>query len=235
MMAIGYAPGNVRREVGGRELTPQEYDRYQEAAGKRTYQAIQKLIASPGWMDMDLEAREKAASKAAGTAREEARAALFGARRRGSGRGAPPPPPGFTPDGNAPPPPAGYTMEGAAAGRNVYADLQQAIPGVRFTSGYRTPEYQASMRRRGYRPAYNSHHLDGSALDMLPPPGKSMGWLREQVRRYDPKARLLIHDGHLHATFPGYFGAPVLGGARGAGLENPNAGMPPPPPGFKIN
>ena len=69
---------------------------------------------------------------------------------------------------------------------------------------------------------------------MLPPPGKSLGWLQEQVQRQHPDARMLIHDGHLHATFPGYYGAPVLGGAKGAGVRNPYAGMPPPPPGFKL-
>jgi hypothetical protein len=80
------------------------------------------------------------------------------------------------------------------------------------------------MRRRGYKPARNSAHLDGSALDMLPPPGKSLGWLRGAVAKAEPDARLLVHDGHLHAMFPGWFGAPVLGGARSAGLSNPVAG-----------
>lgn len=61
---------------------------------------------------------------------------------------------------------------------------------------------------------------------MLPPPGKSLGWLRREVARVEPDARFLIHDGHLHASFPGYYGAPVLGGARAAGVRNPNAGMP---------
>jgi hypothetical protein len=106
---------------------------------------------------------------------------------------------------------------------DVVGRLQGAIRGVRFTSGFRTPEYQADMRRRGYKPASNSAHLDGSALDMLPPPGKSLGWLRSQVAQLEPGARLLVHDGHLHATFPGWFGAPVLGGAKAAGLNNPVA------------
>ena len=106
---------------------------------------------------------------------------------------------------------------------DMVGELQSQIPGVRFTSGFRTPEYQADMRRRGYKPANNSGHLDGSALDMLPPAGKSLGWLRSQVAREHPDARLLVHDGHLHATFPDWYGAPVLGGAMNAGLVNPNA------------
>ena len=54
-------------------------------------------------------------------------------------------------------------LDGASGGVNVYDDLKRTIPGVRFTSGFRTPEYQADMRRRGYNPASNSGHLDGSA------------------------------------------------------------------------
>ena len=91
------------------------------------------------------------------------------------------------------------------------------------------------MKKTPNKPASNSGHLDGSALDMLPPPGKSLDWLKSAVRKAQPEARLLVHDGHLHATFPGYWGAPVLGGAKGAGLKNPNAGMPPPPPGFRLD
>jgi hypothetical protein len=54
------------------------------------------------------------------------------------------------------------------------------------------------------------------------------------VKRYDPNARVLVEGDHVHATFPGYYGAPVLGGAASAGLNNPLEGMPPPPPGFVI-
>jgi hypothetical protein len=101
------------------------------------------------------------------------------------------------------------------ASRDVVGDLQKRIPGIRFTSGFRTPEYNASLRARGYHPANDSEHLDGAALDMLPPPGKSLSWLRAQVKRYDPKARLLVHDGHLHAGFDGFYDAPKLGGMAG--------------------
>lgn len=117
---------------------------------------------------------------------------------------------------------------------NVFGDLKKAIPGVGITSGYRTREYQADMRRRGYRPAANSRHLDGSSLDLTPPPGRSMGWLRGEVARLYPNASLLNEGDHLHATFPGYYGAPVLGGAKAAGVSNPWEGVPPPPAGFTV-
>jgi hypothetical protein len=104
----------------------------------------------------------------------------------------------------------------------VIGNLTRSIPGINFTSGYRTAEYQADMRRRGYRPASNSAHLDGSSLDIPVPRGRSMAWLIEQVKRAEPTARLLPEGDHLHATFPGWYGAPVLGGAKRAGLRNPN-------------
>lgn len=256
MMGLGYAPTKPKDEIGGQKLTPQQYDRYQIEAGRRAHQSMARLITTPEWQALDLEGREELAKKAVRQAREEAKWVVFGAPQR-AGRvprvpprlpdGAPPPPPGFTAPAGAygkataaltPPPPAGFKVDGEAGGVNVYADLLKGIPGMtasNFTSGFRTPQYQALMRLRGYKPATNSEHLDGSALDMVPPAGKSFEWLKERVRALRPDARLLIHGGHLHATFPGYYGAPVLGGAKSAGLRNPNAGMPPPPKGFKLN
>ena len=105
----------------------------------------------------------------------------------------------------------------------------------RFTSGFRTREYQADMRRRGYHPADDSAHLDGSKLDLLPPPGRSMDWLKREVRRFRPDAVLNNEGDHLDVRFPGYYGAPAIGGAKAAGLRNPLAGMPPPPPGFRLD
>jgi endonuclease YncB( thermonuclease family) len=195
------------------DYTPQEQDRLAPMAGKAAHDAILAMIKAPGWQQLNPDAQRKVIKEAIAGGRSDARASL----------------PAATP----PPPPSGFTIEGAAGGRNVYADLQRAIPGVLFTSGFRTPAYQADMRRRGYHPADNSGHLDGSAFDLLPPPGKSMAWLKGQVMRYDGGARLLPEGDHLHVTFPGYYGAPALGGAKG--LRNPNAGMPPPPPGFKVD
>jgi hypothetical protein len=105
------------------------------------------------------------------------------------------------------------------------SDIQALLAPLGVTSGFRTPEYQADMKRRGYHPADNSGHLDGSSLDLLPPPGKSMGWLKGQVKRVYPDARLLDEGNHLHATFPGWYSAPAIGGAKDAGLSNPMAGQ----------
>ena len=217
--------GTPQKKIGDRHLTPQEYDRYQEAAGKRAYSALSLLIPSPVWGKLDDEAKQDAVSKAMKLARGAARAELFG---------------GSTPKGKSgkvsvPPPPPGATLDGEAGGVNVYQDIQKAIPGIRFTSGFRTPAYQDDMRRRGYRPDPNSGHLDGSKLDLLPPAGKSMDWLKRQVRQFRPDAVLNNEGDHLDVRFPGYYGAPPLGGAKAAGIRNPLAGMPPPPPGFKLD
>lgn len=85
-----------------------------------------------------------------------------------------------------------------------------------------------------YSPASNSGHLDGSSLDLLPPPGKSMGWFKQRVRSIYPNAKLLNEGDHLHSTFPGWYGAPTLGNAKAVGLRNPNREAPPPPEGFVI-
>ena len=86
-----------------------------------------------------------------------------------------------------------------------------------------------------YHAADNTTHMEGSTFDMLPPAGKSLGWLSAQVKRHYPASDLLVHDGHLHGRFPGYYGAPAIGGARKAGLRNPLQGMPPPPAGFSMD
>ena len=44
-----------------------------------------------------------------------------------------------------------------------------------------------------------------------------------RVRLVEPGAQLLPEGDHLHATFPDWYGAPALGGAKLAGLSNPMA------------
>ncbi|HMU20653.1 MAG TPA: thermonuclease family protein [Sphingorhabdus sp.] len=214
LLAAGVTFDKPNKKIGDRELTPGEYDAYQAKAGEYARQYLPGLVLSPQWDGMDNEAKEDAVKKTIKEARLQARTDLFGG-----------------PEKKAKPSP----QESPAASKSdVHGFLQSAIPGIQVTSGYRSEAYQADMRRRGYKPASNSGHLSGSALDLLPPPGKSMDWLKGQVKRHYPKARLLNEGDHLHATFPGYFKAPVLGNAQSFGLSNPNANMPPPPPGFTM-
>jgi hypothetical protein len=218
LLSLDYAPGYPSKTVGGRELSPEEYDRYSELAGKESHARLSDLVASPEWEALDHEGKTKAAKKIVDQAREDARDQLSSGVSATGGW------PGQPVGGASPERWPGQPVQGGASSADqwpgqpapqadVVGSLQSEIPGVRFTSGFRTPEYQADMRRRGYKPAQNSAHLTGSALDMLPPPGKSLGWLRSQVARAHPDARLLVHDGHLHAEFPDWFGAPSLGGA----------------------
>ena len=246
MLRIGKgvsAPGKQYTDDGERvDYTPAEYDRYHEIAGRLTYNRLLGLIGSEDYRNMSDDGRRKAAKKTIADARKSARSVLSMPNYPLPPRGASvpnvpnvPASSGSSRSDDVPPPPPGFRIEGESAGVNVYGDLQDEIPGVGITSGYRTPEYQADMRRRGYKPAANSAHLDGSALDLTPPPGRSMSWLKGEVAKRYPEARLLNEGDHLHAIFPGYYGAPVLGGARSAGLRNPNEGIPPPPPGFKVD
>jgi hypothetical protein len=204
-----YAPGYPSKKVGGRELTPEEHDRYVELAGKASHRNLTALVTSREWQGMDAEAKVKAAKKTVAAARKGARGQLFDGGQSADDWD------DF--EDVEPDEGAGDAWESFpdASSRDVVADLKSAIPGIRFTSGFRTPEYNARLRARGYNPADNSEHLDGSALDMLPPPGKSLPWLRSAVRKYDPDARLLVHDGHLHGGFDGFYNAPKLGGMAG--------------------
>lgn len=223
LLQLDYAPGYPSKKVGGRELEPEEYDRYSQRVGEQSHSALDELIASPEWKTLDDEGKAGAAKKVVDAARRQVRSDMFGSK------GAPNPSDDewsdFT-DASPKQQPAKdeWSDFGAPDQRDVIGNLT-SIPGLSassFTSGYRTPEYQADMRRRGYHPADNSGHLDGSSLDIVVPPGKSMGWLMREVKRVEPEARLLPEGDHLHATFPGWYSAPVLGGARSAGLANPN-------------
>ena len=252
MLRIGggvSAPGKSFTDDGERiDYAPETYDRYHEIAGRLTYNSLLGLIGSEQYRHMSDDARRKATKKAVASARKAARSVLDDTDYVLPKRGASVPLPNAGRSvvktaepssrgvaGDIPPPPPGFSVEGESAGVNVYRDLQEAIPGVRITSGYRSPEYQADMRRRGYKPAANSLHQDGSALDLTPPPGRSMRWLEAKVRQLYPNANVLNERDHIHGEFPGYYGAPPLGGARSAGISNPNAGIPPPPPGFVLD
>lgn len=168
-MQLDYAPGMPSKTVGGRELSPAEYDHYLELAGKGSYSALSPLVRSPEWKALDDEGKIKAARKAVADARRDARAKLSGA-----GPAANDPWAAFpeADGGKAAPDP--WASFPSADKRDVQAELSNAIPGVRFTSGYRDKAYNASLRARGYHPSHDSEHLDGAALDMLPPPGKSL-------------------------------------------------------------
>ena len=202
-----------------KDMPAKDWDAFQEAIGRYARPALAAEVLQPAFDALTPEKQLKAVQKIMKAARADAKAELFG---------------GVAPKGaDKPSPPKGFTT--AATGKDdVYGTLLSEIPGVVATSGFRDEGYQSDMRRRGYKPASNSGHLDGSSLDLKPPPGKSMGWLQARVRSLYPKAKMLNEGDHLHTTFPGWFGAPTLGNAKSAGLANPNREAPPLPAGFVI-
>lgn len=208
LMQLDYAPGYPAKEVGGVRLSPEDYDRYLAQSGQAIHAELSELVASDDWRAMDDAERVGAARKVVREVRKEVRESMFGgADDAGQPRS--------TDAWDDFPDVADEWGDFSdAPQRDVVGNLERAIPGIDFRSGYRTPEYQADMRARGYNPSDTSKHLEGGALDMLPPPGKSLGWLRREVARVEPDAVLSIHDGHLHAEFPDWQGAPVYGEAR---------------------
>ena len=210
------------------DMPAKDWDAYQEAIGRNARPALAALVLHPAFDGLEQGEQLKAVRKVMATARKDAKAELFGGKApKGAGLSMAPQVP--SPIGTA------NASTGQSVQNDVYGTLMSAIPGIQATSGFRDEGYQADMRRRGYSPASNSGHLDGSSLDLKPPAGKSMSWLKGRVSVLYPKARMLDEGDHLHATFLGWYGAPTLGNAKSAGLANPNREAPPPPSGFEIN
>jgi hypothetical protein len=106
-----------------------------------------------------------------------------------------------------------------------YGQIQKDFPKIGLTSGFRTKEYQADMKRRGYKPDANSKHLTGDSIDINSFPGMNLAQGAAQLRKRYPQANILYgdknHKDHVHLTFPGYGGFPALGGAKDFGVQEP--------------
>ncbi|MXO63420.1 hypothetical protein [Qipengyuania oceanensis] len=209
------APGKSFTEDGERiDYTPEQYDRYHEIAGRLTYISLLGLVGSEDYLQADEKGKRKAAKKAVAAARKTAREYIDDPDYQLPAKGAAAGPEAAWPGKRATPSAPKQDWPGKpVADRDVMGGLSAAIPGIQYTSGFRDYEYNQSLKRRGYQASDNSTHMNGDTLDMLPPPGRSLGWLRAQVAKQEPDARLLVHDGHLHAQFPDWNGAPRLGGA----------------------
>jgi hypothetical protein len=66
-------PGEAEREIRGVELTPQQYDDYQLAAGRLLYQSYNQLVNTPGWQNIPSGIRIDVLTKQLSATRERAR------------------------------------------------------------------------------------------------------------------------------------------------------------------
>lgn len=82
-------------------------------------------------------------------------------------------------------------------------EAQQAVaglvPGVRVTNADRTPADTARLRRQGYNPSSRSFHLEGQALDLVPPSGMTMEQLEAKMRQSG--FRVLNERTHIHVSW----------------------------------
>src|SRR5690349_12005031 len=104
--------------------------------------------------------------------------------------------------------------------------------GVEATNGYRTQADLSRIRSQGYKPAKDSLHLDGDAMDLTPgTSGLSMPDLHaranDMAKRWGNGARAINEGHHVHLQLPGWGKAPGTPGT-------PNAGIPALPAGFNL-
>lgn len=133
-----------------------------------------------------------------------------------------------------PPLPPGFVLErggssGSRPSRGVDPWQAAQSAGFNVTNGYRTQQDQQRIRRQGYRPAPNSDHLRGDAMDLTHPSWsrqQMISWARNQFEDW-PGAQFRYHDGHLHVGLPGWQAAPGTPGTR-------NSGLPAVPAGFEL-
>jgi len=90
-----------------------------------------------------------------------------------------------------------YTAHAARGTPNVFAGIEAlTAAGATITSGLRTPEHNAAV---GGVP--NSHHLNDTARDLVPPKGMTMAQLAEQARTLMPGAKVINEGNHVHVQW----------------------------------
>jgi hypothetical protein len=118
-----------------------------------------------------------------------------------------------------PPLPPGYALGNDPDLLKPLFDL-----GVEASNGYRTPEDIERLKREGYRPADNSLHLNGDAVDLLP--GKSnlsLKALHAQASALAakwPGGKAIDEGDHVHLQLPGWGMAPGTPGTPNSGLPD---------------
>lgn len=70
--------------------------------------------------------------------------------------------------------------------------------------------------RQGLTTTKNSAHTRGDAIDFAVPKGMTKAQAIELVKRQYPGAKVIPSNGNaIHATFPGWGGAPDVSNSRG--------------------
>lgn len=96
---------------------------------------------------------------------------------------------------------------------NPIPELQQA--GFTPTSGYRTPRHQASLVAQGLTKTRGGSHPRGDGIDFDVPSGMSKSKAIEIFKQKYPGAKVIPSNGNsIHATFPGWGGAPDVSNSR---------------------
>lgn len=94
LLAVGAHVPAPSKKVGGRELSPAEYDRWQQIAGAAVKPQLDALVGVTGWNALPAEERKDMIDDVVSKARRQARKTFLGGA---TGQGSvPPPPPGFT-------------------------------------------------------------------------------------------------------------------------------------------
>ena len=113
--------------------------------------------------------------------------------------------------------PVVFSKEAAEAFAQMMKDSGGLVKPSDVTSSKRTVAYQEQMRKRGYKPAANSLHLKGVALDIH---GASQGWIKQHGHKYGWQLNEYkgSHGGHFDYRGPGT----ALPAEKGSAVTGPN-------------
>lgn len=117
------------------------------------------------------------------------------------GKAVPKPSNGATIDNPAPVAAAAPAPAGGDPGAAI--DAYAKGGGAIVTSAQRTPEHNAEV---GGVP--NSHHLNNTARDLIPPPGATVAQLAAEMQRRLPGAKIIQEADHVHVQWNGPQAAP---------------------------
>lgn len=81
--------------------------------------------------------------------------------------------------------------------------IREKFGPVKITSGYRSPEYNKELRKKGYNSADNSQHCTGEAVDLVCPASTSLevyNWASENLTGKYGQLFYYKKKGHIHIS-----------------------------------